>query len=123
MLAAARFPFILAALAAVWLLAPPAWAADVTVENQTGRAIRELRWSRPTEPGRPVTALPNSALTPGAVRSLPGPESPRADLIAIFEDGSILVYHGLEPGGYRHLELGPDEAALFEWNPEKPSPQ
>lgn len=116
--------FALAILLAVRALTPPdAWADDLSMENNTGRIICELRLSGADGISWRENLL-GSCLGPGAILIAPVSEADRPNLLAVFDNGDYLVYYGLEFGQYRHLKLWADEAELFEWNPaaEKPKP-
>lgn len=109
---------VLAALLAFWVMGPEnMWAGAVSVENSAGRVICELRLPAPDGPGWRENLLSGPCLPPAAVTTVTFPDTGRANLLAVFEDGDYLVYQGLELGGRRYLTLGPDEAEFFEWNP------
>lgn len=112
------------ALEAIWsLMTPPVLlAADLAIENNTGRVICELRLSGPDASGWREDLLQGTCLVPGRIWRTPSAGSGGANLLAVFENGDYLVYYGLECGSYRYLKLGAGEAELFEWNPagEKP---
>ena len=112
---------MLAALAAVWLVTPELWAADIDIENDTGQVICELRWTGPGGTGWLDNLLRGTCLNPGQTRRTSA-ETGGADLLAVFESGDYLVYYGLEPGPYRHPKLGAGEAEFFEWNPAADKP-
>lgn len=110
--------FALATLAAAWfLLASEVWASDISIENDTGRIICELRLAEPGTIDWRDDLLRGVCLERGLARRTPTAAPARADLLAVFEDGDYLVYYGLEIGLFRYLKLGADEAELFEWNP------
>ena len=114
---------VLISLAAAWsLMTPEVRAADLDMENDTGRTICELRWSAPGEFNWRDDLLKGACLDQGRSRRTAADQTDGADLLAVFENGDYLVYYGLELGSYRHLKLREDEAELFEWNPAAAKP-
>ena len=114
---------ILMALSAIWVTASPdLWAADISIENDTGRIICELRLSGLDYVDWQDNLLKGPCYGQGAVRNASTPTAGRFNLLTVFEDGDFLIYYGLELGEYRHLKLGTDEAELFEWNPMAQKP-
>ena len=108
-------------LALIWsLMTPEVRAADLDIENDTGRTICELRWAG--EAGWRDDLLQGACLDQGLVRRTPAASPGGADLLAVFENGDYLVYYGLESGSYSHLTLRENEAELFEWNPAAGKP-